>query len=75
MTEKAVSFEVQPMLGRAHGEWYGALENIVDREDDAEYWALFGVTLRGNKHCLAEFSTKAAAEAAKRSAIDRLRQE
>lgn len=73
MTEKAVSFEVYPMRGHAHGEWYGALENIVDREDAAEYWALFGVTLRGNKHCLAEFRTKAEAEGARRRAIDRLR--
>jgi len=72
MTEEAVSFVVHPMRGHAHGEWYGALENIVDDVDDAEYWALFGVTLRGNKHCLAEFHTKAEAEAAKRSAIGRL---
>lgn len=75
MTEKAVSFVIHPMCGHAHGEWYGAPENIVDCEDDADYWALFGVTLRGNEHCLAEFRTKAEAEAANRGAIDRLRQE
>ena len=74
MTEKAVAFEVQPMCGHVHGEWYGTLENIADREEDAEYWALFGVTLRGNKHCLGEFQTKSEAEAAKRDAIDRQRE-
>lgn len=66
MTEKAVSFEVHPMRGHSHGEWYGALENIVDQDSDAEYWALFGITVRGNKHCLAEFRTKIEAEDAKR---------
>ena len=73
MTEKALKFEVHPMRGHTHGEWYGTLEDIADREDDARYWALFGVTARGNKHCLAEFSTKADAEAAKRDAVDRRR--
>ena len=73
MTEKAVSFEVHPMRGHAHGEWYGAPENIANHEEDAEYWALFGVTIRGNHHCLGEFRTKSEAEAAKRDAIDRQR--
>ena len=72
MTEKADSFEVHTMRGHAHSEWYGAPQNIVDCDDNAEYWALFSVTFRGNKHCLGEFKTKADADAAKRYAMGRL---
>ncbi len=53
------------MRGHSRGEWYGTLDDIVESEDEAEYWALFGITHRGNKHCLAEFSSKSAAVAAK----------
>ena len=31
---------------------------------EAEYWAIFGTTHRGNKHCLGEFPTEAAAKSA-----------
>jgi hypothetical protein len=55
MTEKSLSFEVHPMRGHSRGEWYGTLEDVVENEGDADYWAVFGVTHRGNKHCLAEF--------------------
>lgn len=61
MTEKSESFEIYPMRGHSRGAWWGTLEDIVESEEDAEYWALFGVTHRGNKHCLGEFPTKSAA--------------
>jgi hypothetical protein len=64
MTEKSLSFEVHPMRGHSHGEWYGTLDNVVENDEDAEYWAVFGITHRGNKHCLAEYPTKADALAA-----------
>lgn len=60
------------MRGHSHGEWYGTEDGIVDSEEGADYWALFGVTLRGNKHCLGEFRTKADAMAAMRDALNRL---
>lgn len=65
MAEKIESVDVYPMRGHSRGEWYGTLEDIVDSEEEAEYWALFGVTHRGNKHCLGEFATKLAAMSAK----------
>jgi hypothetical protein len=49
------------MRGHSRGAWWGTLEDIVDSEEEAEYWAVFGVTHRGNKHCLGEFQTKLAA--------------
>ena len=73
MTEKAESFEVYPMRGHSRGEWWGTLKDIADFEEDAEYWALFGMTHRGNKHCLAEFRTKAEAMSARRDAVERLK--
>jgi hypothetical protein len=66
MTEKSESFEIHPMRGHSRGEWWGTLGDIVESDDDAEYWAVFGVTHRGNKHCLGEFPSKSAAIAATR---------
>lgn len=64
MTEKIESMEVYPMRGHSRGEWYCSLEDIAASEDEAEYWAIFGVTHRGNKHCLGEFPSKSAAQTA-----------
>ncbi len=64
MTEKIESMEIHPMRGHSRGEWYCSLEDVTPTEDDAEYWAVFGVTHRGNRHCLGEFPTKAAAKTA-----------
>lgn len=64
MTEKIESMEIHPMRGHSRGEWYCSLGDIAPSEDKAEYWAVFGVTHRGNKHCLGEFPTKSAAETA-----------
>ena len=58
MTEKNVAIEIHPMRGHSRADWWGTLDDIVDSEEEAEYWALFGVTHRGNKHCLGEFPTK-----------------
>jgi len=52
------------MRGHSRGEWYCTLDDIAGSEQEAEYWAIFGVTHRGNKHCLGEFSTKEAARSA-----------
>jgi hypothetical protein len=49
------------MRGHSRGDWYGTLDNVTQSEADAEYWAVFGVTHRGNRHCLGEFPTKDAA--------------
>ena len=62
MTEKTLSMEVHPMRGHSRGDWYCSLDDIAPREDEAEYWAIFGITHRRNKHCLGEFPTKKAAE-------------
>jgi hypothetical protein len=64
MTEKVESMEIQPMRGHSRGEWYCSLDDIAPSEGEAEYWAVFGVTHRGNKHCLGEFPIKTAAKAA-----------
>ena len=64
MTEKIESMEIHPMRGHSRGEWYCSLDDIAPSEEEAEYWAVFGVTHRGNKHCLGEFSTQSAAKAA-----------
>lgn len=64
MTEKTETMEIHPMRGHSRGDWYCSLSDIASGEDEAEYWAIFGVTHRGNKHCLGEFPTKRAAEAA-----------
>ena len=64
MTEKIESMEIHPMRGHSRGEWYCTLDDIAPSDDEAEYWAIFGVTHRGNKHCLGEFPTKSAAETA-----------
>lgn len=64
MTEKIESMEIHPMRGHSRGEWYCSLDDIAPSEEEAEYWAIFGITHRGNKHCLGEFPTKSAAETA-----------
>jgi hypothetical protein len=64
MTEKIESTEIHPMCGHSRGEWYCSLDDIAPSEREAEYWAVFGITHRGNKHCLGEFTTKSAARAA-----------
>ena len=64
MTEKIESMEIHPMRGHSRGEWYCSLDDIAPSEDEAEYWAIFGVTHRGNRHCLGEFPTKSAAKTA-----------
>lgn len=66
MTERTESFEIHPMKGHSRGEWYGTLDDIGKSAKKAEYWAVFGVTHRGNKHCLGEFPTESAAQAAVR---------
>ena len=62
MTEKIESMEIFPMRGHSRGEWYCSLEDVALSEEEAEYWAVFGETHRGNKHCLGEFPTRADAE-------------
>ena len=52
------------MRGHSRGEWYCSLDDITESESEAEYWAVFGVTHRGNKHCLGEFPTESAAKSA-----------
>ncbi len=64
MTEKIESMEIHPMRGHSRGGWYCSLDDIAPSDEEAEYWAIFGVTHRGNKHCLGEFPTRSAAESA-----------
>jgi hypothetical protein len=64
MTEKIETMEIHPMRGHSRGEWYCSLDDIAPSEREAEYWAVFGITHRGNKHCLGEFTTKSAARVA-----------
>ena len=64
MTERVETMEIHPMRGHSRGDWYCSLEDIAPSESEADYWAIFGVTHRGNKHCLGEFPSKSAAEAA-----------
>ena len=64
MTEKIESMEIYPMRGHSRSEWYCSLDDIAPSEEKAEYWAIFGVTHRGNKHCLGEFPTESAAKTA-----------
>jgi hypothetical protein len=64
MTEKIESMEIHPMRGHSRGEWYCSSDDIAPSEEEAEYWAVFGTTHRGNKHCLGEFPTKTAAKTA-----------
>jgi hypothetical protein len=64
MSEKIESMEIHPMRGHSRGDWYCSLDDIAPSEAEAEYWAIFGVTHRGNRHCLGEFPTKAAATTA-----------
>lgn len=54
------------MSGHSRGDWYASLADIADSAESAEYWAVFGVTHRGNRHCLGEFATEALAWAAVR---------
>ncbi len=61
MSEKIESVLVHPMRGHSRGEWYATRDDVAASEEDAEYWAVFGVTRRGNTHCLGEFPTKSAA--------------
>jgi hypothetical protein len=68
VAEKPTSFEVHPMRGHSRGEWYATQKDIANSDEDADYWALFSVTLRGNKHCVGEFPTKAEALAAQKYA-------
>lgn len=63
MTEKIESMEVHPMRGHSRGDWYCSLDDVAPSEEKAEYWAVFGITHRGNRHCLGEFPTKHAATA------------
>ena len=56
------------MRGHSRGEWYATQKDIVNSDEDADYWALFGVTLGGHKHCLGEFTTKAEALVAQKDA-------
>ena len=56
------------MRGHSRGEWYATQKDIVNSDEEADYWALFSVTPRGHKHCLGEFPTKALALAALRFA-------
>ena len=46
------------MIGRSHGEWYPSADDIASSDDEAEYWAIFGTTQRGNMRCLGEFATR-----------------
>ena len=64
MSERAIAYELHPMRGHSRGEWYATQKDIANSEDEAEYWALFSVTHRGNKHCVGEFATKLDALAA-----------
>lgn len=61
MSEKIDRIEILPMHGHSHGEWYGTVDDVAESDLDAEYWAVFGTTHRGNRHCLGEFPTKQAA--------------
>ena len=64
MTEKIETMEIHPMRGHSRGEWYCSLDDVAESEEQAEYWTVFGVTHRGNKHCLGEFPSKSAARSA-----------
>lgn len=64
MTEKIEAMEIHPMRGHSRGESYCSLDDIAPSEETAEYWAVFGVTHRGNKHCLGEFPSRSVAETA-----------
>lgn len=64
MAEKIETMEIHPMRGHSRGEWYCSLDDIAPCDEEAEYWAIFGVTHRGNKHCLGEFPTESAARTA-----------
>lgn len=61
MTEKTETVAVHPMKGHCRGEWYGTQGDIVESAEIAENWAVFGITHRGNKHCLGEFASESAA--------------
>jgi len=50
------------MKGHSHGEWYPSADDIASSDDEAEYWAIFGMTRRGNMRCLGEFTTRQSAE-------------
>jgi hypothetical protein len=69
MSEKIQSTEVLPMRGHSRGDWYCTLDDVAPSEADAEYWAVFGITHRGNRHCLGEFPTRQAAESAAHGSI------
>lgn len=58
MSEKVESMEIHPMRGHSRGKWYCSLKDIAPSEEEAEYWAVFGVTQRGNRHCLGEFPSE-----------------
>ena len=62
MTEKTESMEIYPMRRHSRGDWYCSFDDVALSEDEAEYWAVFGKTHRGNRYCLGGFPTKAAAE-------------
>jgi hypothetical protein len=64
MTEKTLSMEIHPMRGHSRGEWYCSMDDVAPSAEEAEYWAIFGVTHRGNRHCLGEFPTQQAANRA-----------
>jgi len=46
MTEKIESMEILPMRGHSRGEWHCSLDDVASSDDEAEYWAIFGVTHR-----------------------------
>ncbi len=66
VSEKFKSAQIHPMRGHSRGDWYATVDDIAASENDAEYWGLFAVTLRGNTHCLGEFPTRSEAVKAKR---------
>jgi len=53
---------LRPMRGRSRGDWNPTVEDIVESVEDAEYWAIFGITPRENWHCLGQFASKKMAE-------------
>ena len=58
MSETVVSVQIHSMRGHSRGQWAPTLDDTATSEEDAEYWALFGVTRRGHTHCLGKSATK-----------------
>ena len=53
---------LRPMCGHSREEWNPTVDDIAPSEAEASYWAIFGITPRGNWHCLGQFPTKDAAQ-------------